>query len=154
MGMGKRAGRKPAPTNTNFGKWLKSKLEDTNTALADLARAVDSDYSHLWKIVQCDLVKYKTSSRPGYEVTEKIGAFFGNVQEALNAAGYDYQSPELPESQKVTDSAGTSWTLLHNLSDPHTEFSLSPEAARVLVALGLLAPEALQPQPQGTEGQE
>lgn len=85
--------RRTAPPS-EFQKWLSESLTRTEMDLAELARRVGSDYSHLWKIARGDPSKYPTSRRPGYELTERIGVVLGDKPGALVAAGYWHPADE------------------------------------------------------------
>lgn len=81
--------RRTLQTNqSDFQRWFQRSLERRGISLAELARRVDSDYTHLWKIMRGDPVKYPTSRRPGYELTVAIGEVLGDLDGALEAAGY------------------------------------------------------------------
>lgn len=69
-------------------------------------------------------------------------------------AGLPIPAPE--PSLTVTDAGGRVWGVVARLGDPSSPFVLSPEAAKVLAALGVLGdiPQEPESAPLGTEGEE
>jgi len=74
--------------DTRFGQWLQHKLEERRLSLAQLCRDVDCDYTYLWRIIHADTARGRRYTRPGYELTRRVGEALGAPQEALAAAGY------------------------------------------------------------------
>lgn len=91
--------RKPVPAEvqrTQFQEWFEQALERRGLSLAEVARRVDSDYTHLWKILRGSPEKYPTSRRPGYSLTVALGQELGDPVGALEAAGYLSPTDDAP----------------------------------------------------------
>ena len=141
--------------DTTFADWLKNKRDTAGLSLRKLAALTGVSHSTIAKAEDGGWVRDST-----LELLVKALAGEGATEEQVEAVrqearaargGVSVPTIEVEEVQSVRDSSGAEWTLLHNLSDPHTAFSLTPEAARVLAALGLLSQPS---QPQPTDSQD
>lgn len=128
--------RRTAPPS-EFQKWLADALARNEIDLAELARRVGSDYSHLWKIARGDPSKYPTSRRPGYALTESIGVVLGDKNGALVAAGY-WQTEGQEES---ADDSNTGQTVVlrpgvvaHLYSPSGETIEMTPRLLKILTA--------------------
>ena len=72
----------------SFGHWLRRKLVERHTSLAQLCRMAGCDYTYLWRIIHSDTAAGRKYTRPSYHLTRRIGEALDAPLEALAAAGY------------------------------------------------------------------
>lgn len=96
--------RKPRTKKSyKFREWFNAAMEkhgDTN--VSQVAKAVDTDYNHLWRIVAGDKERYG-GGRPLFQTTAAIGEYFGDRRGALIAAGYMGESDTCAPTVAATD---------------------------------------------------
>ena len=136
----------------NLGAWMKKRRRALGLTQSVLAQRLgeDKDQTYVSRVENG-----KTNISIG-EV-EAIGAALLDVPGALAAAlGKDSLPSTVVAKQEgltVTDAGGRTWSVVARLGDPASPFVLSPEAAKVLAAIGVLGEPKEPPAVPGGEGE-